>query len=106
MSKNVSYSLQSADVLIYNESTNEKFEFEEFFTVCSTHSDCFDYDGCTIDVCDQETKLCENKVLKNADCIDCTWVTLELRLDNYPDETSWDLASSVNKNHISVLSGK
>ena len=105
-SENVLCLLQAAGVLIYDISTNEEFEFEEFFTVCSSDSDCIDYDGCTIDVCDPKTKLCENKVLKNADCIDCTLVTLELKLDNYPDETSWDLASSENKNHISVLSGK
>ena len=104
--ENVSYSLEVAEELIYGRSNNEYFESEELFTVCASDIDCLDFNGCTTDVCDPETRLCENQVMNDTDCSNCTWVTVELTLDNYPDETSWDLASSVNKTQFSVLSGK
>lgn len=106
ISENVSYSLQAADLLIYEASTNAYLESEELFTVCASDSDCQDYDGCTTDVCDSETRLCESQLLNDTDCSNCTWVTLELTLDNYPDETSWNLATEVGKHDVDVLSGK
>ena len=106
ISENVSYSLQAADLLIYEASTNAYLESEELFTVCASDSDCQDYDGCTTDVCDSETRLCESQLLNDTDCSNCTWVTLELTLDNYPDETSWNLATEVGKHEVDVLSGK
>ena len=105
-SENVSYSLEAADTLIYDRSTNEYFESEESFTVCSSDSDCIDFDGCTADICDPETRLCESQFLNDTDCSDCTWGTLELTLDNYPDETSWELDSLVDKTQVSVRSGE
>ena len=105
MSENVSYSFQAADKIIYDMSTNENFESEESFTVCASDIDCLDYDGCTTDICDPETRICENQVMNNTDCSNCTWLSLVLTMDNYPDETSWNLASTVGKREVSVLSG-
>ena len=39
-------------------------------------------------------------------CSKCTWVLIELKLNNYPDETSWSLASIDGKSEMSVLSGE
>ena len=105
MSENVSYSFQAANIIIYDMSTNENFESEESFTVCASDIDCLDYDGCTTDICDPETRICENQVMNNTDCSNCTWLSLVLTMDNYPDETSWNLASTVGKREVSVLSG-
>merc|ERR1712194_304270 len=105
LSKNVSYSFQVTDTKIYDKSTNEYFETEDFFTVCESDSDCLDFDGCRIDVCDSETRICDNQILNDTACSKCTWVSLELTLDNYPEETSWNLASTVGKGEVSVLSG-
>merc|ERR1711862_409074 len=88
ISENVSYSLQAADLLIYEASTNSHLESEELFTFGAS-----------------ETSLCEIQLVSDTDCSNCTWVTLELTLDNYPDETSWNLATEVGKHDVDVLSG-
>ena len=104
--ENYSYSLEVADALIYDRSTHEYFESEDYFTVFSSDSDCVDFDGCAADICDPETRLCEIQFLNDIDFSDCTWSALELILENYPDETSWELSSLVDKIQVSARSGK
>ena len=85
--ENVTCSVQAEEIMFSDESTGEPFEAEEFFTVCSSDNDCNDYDGCTLDFCNSTTRMCENKVLGNESCSNCSLVTLEFIPDNYPDET-------------------
>merc|ERR1712157_650070 len=68
-SNNVTYKLQSGGKTMLEESTNELVEEEEFFTVCSSKKDCLDYDGCTEDICNQESRTCENMI--NSACNSC-----------------------------------
>ena len=68
---NVSYSLKAADKPIFNDSTNDYIDFEEEFTICRSNSDCIDFDGCSTDICNQETNICENKLNNLTDCSNC-----------------------------------
>ena len=64
------------------------------FAICSTDEDCLDFDGCTIDVCNIDSKLCSNQYQSEDDCIDCKWFSFNLTTDNYPDETTWFLTDA------------
>ena len=103
---NISYSLKAGDKSAFYGSTNDHVESEYDFTVCQHNNDCSDFDGCTNDVCNQETRLCENTLRPESECNDCNWVSVEMITDNYPDETSWDLVAAINNREISVFSGK
>ena len=103
---NVSYSLKAADGVIFDGSTYDYIFLKEEFTVCKSDSDCLDYDGCSTDVCNQETNICENVAKNEADYTNCKWVSVEIITDNYEEETSWYLAAIVGRQEISVLSGK
>jgi len=68
-------------------------------TVCSSDSDCNDNDPCTIDTC-QSTGMCAFET----DCSLCgkaKKLTIEIKPDNYPDETKWTLT----KKGITIISG-
>ena len=73
--------------------------------MCKSDSDCIDFDGCTKDICNSESRICENFRLNETECIACRWVSIELIPDNYPEETSWMLESKVDKRD-SILSGE
>jgi len=106
MKTNVTYSVEAEDISIFSLSSDEYFESEEFFTVCSSDEDCNDFDGCTVDICNQTTRICENKEMNRTECNNCTWVSIGIVFDNYPEETSWNLASIANNKHVSILSGE
>merc|ERR1712045_576156 len=57
---------------------------------CTSNQDCDDGDTCTIDTC--ENGLC----LSTPDCASCgkTKVDVEITIDNYGDETSYDIKDS------------
>merc|ERR1712183_627197 len=57
---------------------------------CSSNQDCDDGDTCTIDTC--ENGLC----LSAPDCASCgkTKVDVEITIDNYGDETAYDIKDS------------
>lgn len=74
---------------------------ETVFIICSLDEDCFDYDGCTDDICNQTSKRCENII--NPICNNCSNVTLQIVPDNYIEETTWDISEQHNK--IQILSG-
>ena len=103
---NVTYLLTAEEAKLIQKSSSQAFQSEEFFTVCSSEKDCNDFDGCTNDICDYETGICENKAVNDTECNSCAWVSVELVLDNYLEEISWDLAASIEKTQLSVLSGE
>jgi len=87
---NVTYSFEAGGITIFDGSTNGFYESEKFFTICKSNSSCVDYDGCTSDVCNAASRLCENEILKTQ-CNSCSNVSVELIVDNYPEETRWEL---------------
>ena len=54
---------------------------------------------------DNETRICSSELLNETDCSNCTWIIVELTLDNYPEETT-ELCSSDDKSEFSVLAGE
>ena len=44
---------------------------------------------------------------EESDCVDCTWVDLDIAVDSYPDETSWDVAKvdTVEDNNQLIMDG-
>ena len=66
---------------------------------CSTDSDCDDNDPCTVDTC-QSSGMCTFET----DCSLCgkaSKLTVEVKPDNYPDETNW----SLKKGYSIIMSG-
>jgi len=100
---NITYALKSNNMIVFQEDTNKAFEVEDAFTVCSSDSDCYDHDGCTIDSCDNTQALCNNTAFEKDTCDNCTKIKVELIMDNYPDETKWSIIDSESK--VAVLSG-
>ena len=100
------HSLEASEELISDNSTNKYFESIESFALFKSDSDCLDFDGCSIDVCNFANRTCENEVVNDANCSSCNWASLDMTLDNCKDEASCNLSYLVNKNQVSVLSGK
>merc|ERR1712190_432316 len=90
---NISFSLQAKNSIIDSFSSNDIMEVEKSFIVCSSDSDCIDYDGCSIDFCDQTTNICKNKNLVDELCTSCEWTIINVTADNYPDETKISLST-------------
>ena len=103
---NVTYSFESGGLAIFAGSANGVYESEDFFTICNSNSSCVDFDGCTADNCNAESRVCEN-VFLNATCNNCSDVSVELIVDNYPEETSWELTAFDNglNDEAKVISG-
>merc|ERR1712029_553239 len=76
LSNDISYSLQAGNKVIDEYESNEFIGVEEEFTVCSSNSDCLDYDGCTDDLCNNNSKICENIDLSI--CVNCKDISIEL----------------------------
>merc|ERR1712151_51264 len=53
---NITYTLQIGEHVIYDTERNET-TVEDYFTICSSDLDCKDFDGCTVDYCNQTNKL-------------------------------------------------
>ena len=100
-SSNMTYSLKAGETVLFQDSTNTYLDVENEFTVCSSNTDCLDYDGCTVDFCNPDTRTCQNTL--NATCTNCKWVAIKISPDNYPEETTWFLRNHKNKDL--VLSG-
>ena len=98
---NATHTLRVGETILFKDSTNTYIEIENEFTICSTDKDCFDYDGCTSDFCNPATKTCENELMNI--CSNCEWISIEVKPDNYPDETTWFLRN--HENNDLVLSG-
>ena len=57
---NISYSLKAGEVILFEDSNNTHLDSENEFTICSSNIDCYDYDGCTINICNETTKTYYN----------------------------------------------
>ena len=80
---------------IFEELSYQIINVEDTFTICSSASDCEDYNGCTADTCD--LSLCNNTKLEEELCNECAQVTILINPDNYPDETKWYLKEIAKK---------
>ena len=85
---NITYSLEVSSIVLLSKLLNQIFNEEEYFTICSTDNNCNNYNGYTINTCNQVTRLCENiDISNNETCVECRWVVLEFVTDNYSIET-------------------
>ena len=111
----VNYTVTVGTEVVESDSTSNYLSDDEYlgvetlFIICSSNDDCIDYNGCTYDYCNIDTNLCNNTSYSNDDsCSNCTWLEFNLTLDNFPDETLWDIEKidTVNSNNnILVLDG-
>ena len=60
------------DIIIDNDTLSQYTFIESTFIICNLNSQCFDYNGCTVDICNTTTNLCENTALEN--CGNCSFV--------------------------------
>ena len=93
------YKITAGEVTVDEGNTSEWASIDTYFVTCLSDDDCNDYDGCTTDICNGG--LCSNVV--NETCTDCRWVTIDVVLDAYPDETSWGLY--LYGTNIEIISG-
>merc|ERR1712157_286344 len=82
---------------------SDMHKVNKMFTICSDNKDCVDFNGCTTDFCNPVTRTCENR--EENDCVDCSWLTLQLTLDNYPDESGWYIQHVNNTERTTILNG-
>ena len=99
----MTYSFDTGNEAMYGIDTNRLFYDEGEFAICVENQHCLDYNGCTADTCNQELRICENANNTDDMCHECSWVTIEITPDNYPEETSWFVKDVLSKNL--VLSG-
>jgi len=93
------YKITAGEVTVDEGNTSEWASVDTYFVSCSSDDDCIDYNGCTKDICNEG--LCSN--IPVDDCIDCRWVTIDVVLDAYPDETTWALY--LHGTNIEIISG-
>ena len=98
-SNNITCEVQSEDSTLFQGSTNQYLEEEILFTICSSNEECLDYDGCSEDLCNQKTKVCENKI-NSSNCSDCEWVSVLITPNNYPEETSSSIPNYDNEDLV------
>ena len=92
--RNLSYALSAGEFTLFEDTTNAFYEAVSEFTVCKEDTDCADYDGCSIDVCNSTLRVCENNF---SNCSNCDWVSVDIVPDNYPEETTWYLKNNITK---------
>ena len=75
----INFTLHVGKELIYYSTMFEMEQEEIQFTICSSDEDCRDYNGCTNDYCDMESKLCNNSL---TECVNCSYVLVDIFPDN------------------------
>ena len=93
------YKITAGDVVVDQGNTSEWSSIDAYFVTCYWDIDCNDYDGCTFDQC--KGGLCSN--IPFDDCINCRSVSVDIKLDAYPDETTWGLY--LHGTNIELISG-
>ena len=95
--RNLSYALSAVEFALFEDATNAFYEAVSEFAVCKKDTDCADYDGCSIDVCNSTLRVCENNF---SNCSNCDWVSVDIVPDNYPEETTWYLKNDITKQKL------
>ena len=93
------YTLQAGNVLFEDTVFSEE---NDFFVTCSSDECCDDFDGCTDDICTKEdgNNICSNSNKTGDICENCIFISFDINLDKYPEETNWKLIDFVTGDMI------